>query len=196
MTNEELQKLLTSFEQEVGKIKQWEIDRNDRIRHAATPSSTILGGTKGGNTHKKSGHIAKLGKKWGKINANLPQSKLASSIIGKLHGSNNINKITKEQKSKGGKTSYENHCKSGWIDEYRKIGTKASTEARINRGLENKKKIINSIKSDTFTTSEIRKACEDFEYKSWKSILKESKLIEQIYKGTNQFNPSIYKKLF
>ena len=32
MTNEELQKLLTSFEQEVGNIKQWEIDRKDNLR--------------------------------------------------------------------------------------------------------------------------------------------------------------------
>lgn len=33
MTNEELQKMLTSFEQEVGHIKDWQIDRNERLKN-------------------------------------------------------------------------------------------------------------------------------------------------------------------
>ena len=41
MTQEELQKLLTSFEQEVGHVKEWQIERNEQLK-----SVSSLGGTK------------------------------------------------------------------------------------------------------------------------------------------------------
>jgi hypothetical protein len=58
MTQEELQMLLTSFQEEVGHIKEWEIDRNERARAAAAissqarkgksvPKTTTIAATKG-----------------------------------------------------------------------------------------------------------------------------------------------------
>lgn len=41
MTQEELQKLLTSFEQEVGHIKQWQIDKNERMRNQASHAAKV-----------------------------------------------------------------------------------------------------------------------------------------------------------
>ncbi len=41
----------------------------------------------------------------------------------------------------------------------------------------------------------MQKACLKMNYKSWKNVLKEIKLVKQIYKGTNQFNPSMYTKV-
>ena len=55
--------------------------------------------------------------------------------------------------------------------------------------------IIDSIETDIFDTATLRKACDNFGYKSWKSVLKEKSLVEQIHKGYNQFNPSLYKKV-
>lgn len=61
MTNEELQKLLTSFEQEVSHIKQWEIDRNVQLK------SVCSAGGKAGviimnQKNKINGHFEKLTK--------------------------------------------------------------------------------------------------------------------------------------
>jgi hypothetical protein len=154
-------------------------------------NGAIIGGRIGGVSNVKSGHMKKIQKKG---------ASLGGKAQGKIQGKKNVeNKfwenLTFEQRSKGGKISHNNHIESGHWANYIKLGTEASTKARIERGLENKKKIIDSIKSDTFTTSEARKACKKFEYKSWKSLLKESKLVKQIYKGINQFDPSIYEKV-
>ena len=150
----------------------------------------IIGGKLGGNTNAQSGHMKRIQKE----NAHIG-GKIMGSIVGKKYGKLNILKITKEQKSKGGKESHKKHVESGHWKNYIMMGTAASAKARIDRGLENKKKIIDSIESDTFTTSQAKKACDKFGYKSWKSLLKESKLVKQIYKGMNQFDPSIYQKV-
>jgi len=41
MTQEELQKLLTDFESEVGHIKEWEIDKNERMRNQASNAAKV-----------------------------------------------------------------------------------------------------------------------------------------------------------
>lgn len=180
----ELQKSLEDFDDSKmsdSDLKQW--------------NGAKIGGRLGGAKNAKSGHMSKVGKENGAKNGNSEKSKANAKKMGLKFGKQNALKITKEQRSKGGKTSHKNHIESGHWRNYIMIGAAASTKARINRGLENKKKIIDSIKSDTFTTSEARKACDNFGYKSWKSLLRESKLVKQIYKGMNQFDPSIYKKV-
>jgi hypothetical protein len=167
----------------------------DELNDAFSPKEmqrqgAIIGGKIGGASNSKSGHMKRIQKE----NAHIG-GKIMGSIIGKKYGAKALSKTTFEQRSKGGKESHRKHVESGHWRNYIMLGAAASTKARIDRGLENKKKIIDSIKSDTFTTSEARKACEKFEYKSWKSLLKESKLVKQIYKGMNQFDPSIYKKV-
>lgn len=53
MTNEELQKMLTSFEQEVGHIKDWQIDRNLHLENLH-------------NNSIQSGHLKNIAKSGGK----------------------------------------------------------------------------------------------------------------------------------
>ena len=149
-----------------------------------------IGGLKGGGKNSKSGHMKKIQKE----NAHIGGT-IMGPIIGKKYGIDNFKKTTFEHRSKGGKKSGKDRVLDGTLLKASKIGAMVSTKNRIDRGLENKKKIIDSINSDTFTTSEARKACEEFGYKSWKSLLKESKLVKQIYKGMNQFDPSIYQKV-
>ena len=81
MTNEELQKLLTSFEQEVGNIKQWEIDRKDNLKavckdgaQASLKSEKFLevrskGGKVIGKRNVESGHLASICSAGGKAGA-------------------------------------------------------------------------------------------------------------------------------
>lgn len=54
MTQQELQKLLTNFESEVGHIKQWEIDKNERMRNQS--SHAVKVGIKKGS-YKNNGGI-------------------------------------------------------------------------------------------------------------------------------------------
>lgn len=170
------------------------IDDNELDKYTTKYLGTIDGGQKGGNTNKESGHIANIGKQWGKINANLPQSKQASSLVGKLIGSKNIHKITKEQKSKGGKKGGLIRSKMESFKDLPSIAGKQSAVNRINRKIEMYKEILNLIPTDEFTTSDAKHACETYGYDYWKKFLKEDSLIEQTYKGYNQFNPSKYKK--
>ena len=58
-----------------------------------------------------------------------------------------------------------------------------------------RKKILDSIKNDIFNTSDAKLACEQYDLKNWKGFLKDTRIIIQLHKGTNQSNPSIYKKV-
>lgn len=55
--------------------------------------------------------------------------------------------------------------------------------------------ILNMIPTDIFITQDARKACEEYGLGNWKGFLKNTKLIKQIHKGTNNCNPSIYQKI-
>jgi hypothetical protein len=152
-----------------------------------------IGGKRGGEKNSKSGHMKKIQKE----NAHIG-GKIMGPIIGKKYGINNLKKITFEDRSKGGKTSYLNHCKSGWMDEYRRLGAEASTKARIERKIEKYKSILKLITKRKFQFSDVIAACAKFGVKDpngyAKKLLKEKSLIIQIHKGYNQFNPSIYIK--
>lgn len=158
--------------------------------------SSKKGGKKGGETNKQSGHMSNLGKQWGKINANHPNSLAASSINGKKNAENKFwEKLTFEQRSKGGKTSGRMAVESGHWREFCIKGAKQSSINRVNNKIEKYKEILNLIPTTEFTTADAKRACETYGYDNWKKFLKETTLITQTYKGNNQFNPSLYKKI-
>jgi hypothetical protein len=72
---------------------------------------------------------------------------------------------------------------------------KYSNDSASKKSLDMRTKILNLIETDTFTTSEARKACDEYGLGNWKAFLKDKRIIKQIHKGTNQNNPSIYQKL-
>lgn len=158
------------------------------------------GGCVGGQKNKLSGHMSNLGKKYGKINANHPNSIAAAKINGKKNVKNEFWKnLTKEQRIKGGKVAGNKRKLMSDFKDLPSIGGKKSAENRIERTIKKYKSILNLIENDIFITSDLRNACIKFGLKSdnqvWKKILKNVNLVQQIKKGENQFNPSIYKKL-
>lgn len=72
---------------------------------------------------------------------------------------------------------------------------KYSNDSSSRKSLKVRKEILDSIEGETFTTSQARLACEKYGLGNWKGLLKDKRLVEQIYKGTNQLNPSVYKKI-
>jgi hypothetical protein len=187
---DELNKLNPQKLAAIETLNNYILNDKDKLKEWA-----IEGGLKGGNTNKESGHMSSLGKDWGKINGNHPNSIKASSEIGKKWGKINIEKITKEDRVRGGKTAGKKRVlKDDWKD-MQLLAAKISTENRIKRKIEKYKEILDSIPNNQFTTGEAKIACENFNYKSWKKFLKEETLIKQIHKGANQNNPSIYEKI-
>lgn len=177
-------------------IKIEGLDENDLSKYSIKQLSMIEGGIIGGNTNKESGHISNLGKKWGKINANHPNSIAAS----KISGQKNVEKrfwenLTFEQRSIGGKKGGKKRTEMEDWKDMPSIAGKKSAINRINKKIEKYKEILSLIPTDEFTTSDAKLACEQFGYNDWKKFLKEDSLIQQIYKGFNQFNPSKYKKI-
>lgn len=63
------------------------------------------------------------------------------------------------------------------------------------KSLKIRTEILNLIENDKFTTSVARRACEQYGLDNWKGFLKDKRIIKQIYKGTNQNNPSVYIKI-
>lgn len=70
-----------------------------------------------------------------------------------------------------------------------------SNDSASRKSLRVRTEILNSIQSDIFTTAEARIACENYGLGNWKAFLKDKRIIEQIHKGTNKNNPSLYKKI-
>ncbi len=176
----------------------YEVERNERIK-----SYAHIGGKKGGNTNKESGHMSTLGKDWGKINGSHPNSVKAATIQGKKnvesgHMQRLAESLTFEQRSKGGKKGGAIVRDSGKLYEAALMGAKVSTQNRINRKFEKMIKILDTIPTDTFITTDLKNVCSNFtDYKAYhKKIIKEKSLLEIIHRGTNQHNPSIYKKIY
>ena len=82
-----------------------------------------------------------------------------------------VKSLTKEERSK----KYANNA--------------SANSARIKRV-----KILNSIRVDEFDSIRLRKACDRFEY-DFDLLARDTTLLKRIHKGTNQHNPSIYKKI-
>lgn len=72
---------------------------------------------------------------------------------------------------------------------------KYSNDASSRKSLSIRKEVLKLIENDTFTTAEARNACEEYGLGNWKGFLKDKRIIKQIHKGTNNYNPSIYKKI-
>jgi hypothetical protein len=72
---------------------------------------------------------------------------------------------------------------------------KFSNDSATRKALRTHTDILNMIPTDTFNTQDARKACEKYGLGNWKGFLKNTNLIKQIHKGTNNYNPSIYQKI-
>jgi hypothetical protein len=70
-----------------------------------------------------------------------------------------------------------------------------SNDARKNAARIKRIEILDSIESDEFTTTNLIIACKQFDY-DHKLLGKDTTLLKMIHKGTNQNNPSIYKKIY
>jgi hypothetical protein len=156
-----------------------------------------LGGSRGGATNAKSGHMKKIQKE----NAHIG-GKIMGPISGKKYGIDNFKKTTFEQRSKGGKIAGRNRVLDGTLLKAAKIGAKNSAEKRINEKIEYYKEILKLIVNSEFTFSDVRIACGKYGIKESqisgraKKILREKTLVKQIHKGYNQFNPSLYIKIY
>ena len=70
--NKDLQKMLTEFEKEFGHIKEWEIDRDERLRAQSKDAGKLCpkwAQSKGGKKNIKSGHLKKISHLGGKAHA-------------------------------------------------------------------------------------------------------------------------------
>lgn len=154
-----------------------------------------IGGSRGGATNAKSGHMKKIQKE----NAHIG-GKLMGSINGKLYGKYNIYKITKEQKSIGGKIGGKIRAKQEDFHQHLSNMGRKSADIAINKKLDKMKDILKLIEKNEFTFLDVRIACEIYGIKEStisnfsKKILREKLLVKQIHKGYNQFNPSLYIK--
>jgi len=72
---------------------------------------------------------------------------------------------------------------------------KFANDAQSRKSLQIRLQVLNLIENDKFITSEARKACDECGVANWKGFLKDKRIIKQIYKGKNQFDPSIYEKI-
>jgi hypothetical protein len=100
---------------------------------------------------------------------------------------------------KGGKAIANKNMKNGHWDYVRKLGVNkgGKTAGAIKSKLRDElyTKFLSEL-PDTFITSEARRICKKYNYTNWKGFLKCDKYVIQIHKGTNQSNPSIYKKVY
>jgi hypothetical protein len=183
----ELEKSLEGFDSEIPKMTDSDLGRWNGAK---------IGGRKGGATNAKSGHMKEIQKKAASLGG-----KVQGHINGTLYGKYNIEKISKEDKARGGKIAGKMAVESGTLLKASKIGAKVSTENRIALKIQKYKYIIKFIRKKEFTYSDMRNACEKFGITNnriaptAKKILRENSLVKQIYKGYNQHNPSLYIKI-
>jgi hypothetical protein len=183
----ELQKSLEGFDDESPKMTDSDLGRWNGAK---------IGGRKGGASNAKSGHMKEIQKK-----AAVLGGKIQGHINGKLYGQYNIYKITKEQKSEGGKKGGKVRAAQSDFKEHLSNMGKISAEKKRIITIEKYKSIIKFISKKEFTYSDMRNACEKYGILdknlcgTAKKILREKSLITQIHKGYNQFNPSLYIKI-
>ena len=178
--NKDLQKMLAEFEKEFGHIKEWEIDRNNQL---ASISSE--------------GGYASIDKllKWQKENGH---------NIGELAKNKSDKWIENISKAMLDKEKFEQHKNnlSTSLNSYNKLLSpeerteKYKNDSGERRGYKNRKRIYDALPNE-FTGIQIKEVTLDLGYgdSSWKKIVKDDRFFIRIHKGTNQSNPSIYKKL-
>jgi hypothetical protein len=101
------------------------------------------------------------------------------------------NPISDELRMQIGNTIRKNNSKLSDIERSKKFSNDSATRKAIKTHTD----ILNTIATNIFTTKDARKACEEYGLGNWKGFLKNTNIIKQIHKGTNQNNPSIYKKI-
>lgn len=119
---------------------------------------------------------------------NVPKTEKHKKNIGK----SNKGKIRTEEVKKQIRESV-NNLNASFTEEERK--NMYSNDSSSRKSLRVRLEILSTIEGDTFTTSEARKACDEYGLGNWKGFLKDKRIVKQIYKGTNQNNPSIYQKI-
>jgi hypothetical protein len=72
---------------------------------------------------------------------------------------------------------------------------KYSNDSSSNKSLRVRLEVLSLIESNRFNTAEARRACDKYGLGNWKGLLKDERVVKQIHKGTNNFNPSIYEKI-
>lgn len=68
-------------------------------------------------------------------------------------------------------------------------------DARKNSAKDKRIKILNTIRTEEFTSLRLHRACNRFEY-DFDLLARDKTLLKRIHKGTNQNNPSVYKKIY
>jgi hypothetical protein len=180
----DLQKSLEGFDNETSKMTDSDLGRWNGAK---------IGGRKGGATNAKSGHMKEIQKK-----AAVLGGKIQGHINGKLYGQYNIYKITKEQKSEGGKKGGKVRAAQSDFKEHLSNMGKKSGEKRTDDKISKMKSILKLIKKSEFRLLDVKNACDKMNIKDLnyaKKILREKSLVKQIHKGYNQFNPSLYIKI-
>lgn len=194
MNKQDILKVLEQSNSVSSNLTDNQISKYNSYEHKKNMSKA---GKKGGSTNRDSGHMSELGKLNGAINGKSKKSIAAAKRIGKEIGKYNLLKVTPEQKLKGAKIAGKKNVESGHWAKYIKLGTEASTKARIERAYNKKVEVLSYITTETFIAKDIQSICNKLEYVGdfWKKVLREKSLVEQIHKGYNQFNPSVYKKI-
>jgi hypothetical protein len=70
-----------------------------------------------------------------------------------------------------------------------------SNDARKNAATKRKMEILDSLEETQFTSLVLKAVCKRFDY-DYKLMIKDTNLLELLHRGTNQNNPSIYKKIY
>jgi hypothetical protein len=110
-------------------------------------------------------------------------SKISQSLKGRKLSKEHIEKSRKTIKAKIAKMTPEERSK------------RFTNDSASRKSLRVRMEVLNLIDTDTFTTADARKACDEYGLGNWKGFLKDVRIIKQIHKGTNQNNPSIYQKV-
>jgi hypothetical protein len=107
-------------------------------------------------------------------------------------GKGNTGKIRTEDNKEAIRNSVNKFNESMSNDERSKM---YSNDARKNAATKRKIEILDSIEDNQFTSLVLRESCNRFHY-DYKLMIKDTNLLELLYRGTNQNNPSIYKKIY
>jgi len=167
-------------------------------RKMAMASIKVGGHIKGGKASIRTGVQKRNGYKtiskllqWQKDNdfrvCDLERTSEWKMAISKAH----IGKILTEETKNKVRYSVNKLNQSMTKDERSKM---YSNNARANAANKRKVEILNSIKSNEFTSTFLKQICKKFDY-DYKLMIKDTNLLQRIYTGTNQSNPSIYKKI-
>lgn len=120
----------------------------------------------------------------------LPKTEEWKNNISKSHMGKKLSADTKKKISE-----YNKNLANSMTDEERV--NRYGNDASKRRGYNNRKRVYDALPNDEFTSMEFKKVVVDmgFDVSSWKLMAKDERFFIRIHKGTNQTNPSIFKKV-